>query len=374
MTGKIQAEVTGKIQAEVTGQQFGRLLQNSFNEIYLFDAASLYFILSSKGAERNSGYSDDELRHLTFFDLAPSFNRENFERLIAPLHTDGQQTFVFETEYLRKDGTTYPVDVNLQLMESDYPVYVVIIQDITERKNANMELDKSRKLLRELVVKNDALREEERKHIAREIHDELGQLLTALRMNVSLLRIQFGEQDAALLEKIKAITVLLDQSIQCVRNVVANLRPAALDMGVVPAIRWLCDEFIKRTGTPCILTVPKEEIHLDETLAIAAFRVVQESLTNVARYAEASKVEIDMRQDADNFSVLVKDNGKGFDYIAASNRKSFGLLGMRERAIALWGAVNIYSAPQQGTQILFVVPHRKTAIEETTTDTQGAPP
>ena len=91
---------------------------------------------------------------------------------------------------------------------------------------------------------------------------------------------------------------------------------------------------------------------------MAAFRVVQESLTNVARYAEASKVEIIIRQDADNFSVTVNDNGKGFDYMATSNRKSFGLLGMRERAIALGGVVNIYSAPQQGTQVFFVVPNK----------------
>jgi len=140
-------------------------------------------------------------------------------------------------------------------------------------------------------------------------------------------------------------------------------------MGIVPAISWLCDEFIRHTGTPCVLSAPEEEINLDEPLAMAVFRVAQESLTNVTRYAEASKVEITLRQDADNFSVTVNDNGKGFDYTAISDRKSFGLLGMRERAIALGGIVNIYSAPQQGTQVFFVVPNRPT-----TTDTKGNNP
>ncbi len=149
---------------------------------------------------------------------------------------------------------------------------------------------------------------------------------------------------------------------------VTNLRPVALDMGIVPAVRWLCDEFFKHTGTPCVLNMP-DEVPLDEVLAVAAFRVVQESLTNVARYAQASKVEITLEQDADNFSVTINDNGKGFDYMAISNHKSFGLLGMRERAIALGGVVNIYSAPQQGTQIFFVVPNKQTF-----TDTQGDNP
>ena len=248
-------------------------------------------------------------------------------------------------------------------------MFLAIVQDITERVQAEMELNQSRQLLRDLIARREMLREEERKGIAREVHDELGQLLTALRMAVSLLRTEFGGRDAALLEELKGVTDLLDPSIQCGRDVVANLRPVALDMGIVPAVRWLCKEFTRHTGTPCVLSAPEEEIRLDEILAMAVFRVVQESLTNVPSYAEASKVEITLGQDADNFSVTVNDNGKGFDYMAIPNHKPFGLLGMRERAIALGGVVNIYSTPQQGTQVSLTVPNTRIL-----TDTEGGRP
>jgi len=362
-------DITGRKQSEAMLQQFGSFLQGSFNEIYLFDAHSLHFLLTSEGAEKNLGYSDDELNQLTPLDLNPMFTRESFERLVAPLRSGAQQLLSFETVHRRKNGTTYPVEARLQFMWGESPVFLAIVQDITERVQAEMELNQSRQLLRDLIAQREMLREEERKGIAREVHDELGQLLTALRMAVSLLRAEFGGRDAALLEGLQRVTDLLDRSIQCARDVVANLRPVALDMGIVPAISWLCKEFTKHTGTPCVLSVPEEKINLDEPVAMGVFRVVQESLTNVARYAEASKVEITLGQDADNFSVTVNDNGKGFDYLAISNRKTFGLLGMRERAIALGGAVNVYSAPQQGTQIFFVVSNRPTI-----TDTKGNNP
>ena len=362
-------DISERKQAEVLVQQFGHLLQSSFNEIYLFDANSLYFLLTSEGAEKNLGYSGDELNQLTPLDLKPSLTRESFEQMLAPLRSGKQQLLFFESIHRRKDGTTYPVEVRLQFMQSESPVFLSIVQDITARKQAEMEINQSRQLLRDLVAQSEAFREEERKCLAREVHDELGQTLTALRMNVSLLRIEFGGNNAAMLERMEQITGLLDQSIQCTRDVVNNLRPVALDMGIIPAIRWLCDEFIKHTGAHCVVYAPEEEIHLDEPAAVAAFRIAQESLTNAARYAEASKVEIIIKQDTDNFSVTVNDNGKGFDYMAIPNHQSFGLLGMRERAIALGGVVNIYSTPQQGTQVSLTVPNTRIL-----TDTEGGRP
>lgn len=353
-------DIAERKHAEILAQQYGHLLQSSFDEIYLFDAHNLRFLLTSEGAEKNLGYSSDELNQLTPLDLKLSFDRESFEKRVAPLRSGERQSITFESNHQRKDGTIYLTEVRLQLMQADNPVFMAIIQDITERLQAVTELHQSRQLLRELIVQSEAMREDERKHIARELHDELGQILTALRMSTSLLRIEFGEHNAALREKINGLTELLDQSIQCTRNVVTHLRPAALDMGIIPAVKWLLDDFIKLTGITCTLSVSEDEIQLNEALAVSAFRVVQESLTNVARYAEASKVEIFLTQDADNFSITVNDNGKGFDYMNISNHKSFGFLGMRERAIALGGVVNIYSAPQQGTQIFFVVPNQQT--------------
>jgi PAS domain S-box-containing protein len=134
------ANETGRKRADELAQQFGYLLQNSFNEIYLFDANSMKFILTSEGAENNLGYSDEELNQLTPLDLKPSFTRESFEELIAPLRSGEQQSLFFETFHRRKDGTTYPVDVRLQLMRVESPMFLAVIQDITERKRAEENL------------------------------------------------------------------------------------------------------------------------------------------------------------------------------------------------------------------------------------------
>lgn len=351
-------DIADRKQAETLAQQFGHLLQSSFNEIYLIDSLTLKFLLTSEGAEKNLGYSSDELNQMTPLDLNPLLTRDRFEQRVAPLRSGKQAMLSFESEHKRKDGSIYMVDVRLQYISLELPMFMAIVQDITERKQADTELKQSRKLLRDLVAQGESMREEEQKRIARELHDELGQLLTALRMSVALLRIEFGENNAALQERAKGITDLLDQSIRCTREVVSNLRPAALDMGVVSAVRWLRDKFVQNTGTACVVNVSGEDIHLEETLSVSIFRVVQESLTNITRYAEASKVEITLYQDDDNFSVTINDNGKGFDFLDISKRKSFGLLGMRERALALGGIVNIYSAPQEGTQVFFVVPNK----------------
>lgn len=348
-------DIAERKHAALMAQQYGHLLQSSFNEIYLLDADTLRFILTSEGAENNLGYSSEELDQMTPFDLTPELTPGAFEQMVFALRSGKQHILTYESKHLRKDGSAYLVDVRLQYMPSERPMFMAIIQDITERKQSEAALKQSRKLLRELVAQGEVVREEEQKRIARELHDELGQLLTALRMNIALLRIEFGENCHGLQEKLKVTTELLDQSIRCTRNVVSDLRPVAMDMGTVPAIKWLCDEFAKHGKTPCVLNSPTE-LSLDGALAMAAFRVVQEALTNVARYAEASKVEVTLELESGSFSITVNDNGKGFNYVEMAERKTFGLLGMHERALALGGVVNVYSAPGEGTQIFFNVP------------------
>ncbi|NDP38413.1 MAG: PAS domain-containing protein [Rhodoferax sp.] len=240
---------------------------------------------------------------------------------------------------------------------------VGITQDITERKDAqtamyklHRDLDTSRERLRELAAQNETRREGERKHIAREVHDELGQVLTALRMDLSLLGMKSGSQDPALMDRVQGMKGLVDRAIQGVRNVAGNLRPAALDMGLISAIEWLCSDFTERTAIPCALLAREEIIDLDETRAVVIFRIVQESLTNITRYAQASQVDIHLGRRGNELWVQVRDNGRGFDLAAATRKKSFGLLGMRERALALGGRVDIASAPGHGTVIGLTIP------------------
>lgn len=263
-----------------------------------------------------------------------------------------------ELALVRADGTVFHVRLDCLHMTADGKAGMMRIAftDITERKLMEEELGVSRQILRELADNAEILREKERKYIAREVHDELGQILTALRMDVALINLRFGEHNAALLEKTLGMSRLLDQAGRSVCNIVSNLRPTALDTGIVAAIGWLCDEFAAHTGSSCVLHTNEEHVELDEGRAVAVFRIVQELLTNVARHAEANRTQITLTRHAGKLQVEVRDNGKGFDFQATPQNKSFGLLGVFERAIALGGNVEVVSAPQQGTAVTISMP------------------
>jgi PAS domain S-box-containing protein len=233
---------------------------------------------------------------------------------------------------------------------------LTIGRDVTALKEAEQNL-------RELSARQHTAREEERKHIARELHDELGQFLTALRMSVSLLRVRFGQDNPALTEHAKGMTQLVDRNIQVVRNVAASLRPAALDMGIQPALEWLVDEFGRHAGIAANLLVMDENIVLDDDSQTAIFRIVQESLTNVARHAAASQVTVTLDSSGDCCQVTVQDDGVGFDP-GQVGKSSLGLVGMRERVLMVGGAIDIDSAPGRGTTVVVRVPLGATSAHE----------
>jgi len=212
--------------------------------------------------------------------------------------------------------------------------------------------------IREFAAYVERMREEDRKYIAREIHDELGQLLAALHLEISLLKSGAGENSRN--EKIEIIrrnmAELVDKADQSVRSVAEHLRPASLGLGIISALKKLTDEFRKHTGVTCVLRLPEEAIDLDEDQTVAIFRIVQESLTNVTRHAEANCVEVSLSQSAGDLIVEVRDNGKGFDSGVAAKKKSFGLIGMRERAAVLGGGIDIVSVPGQGTVVRVHLP------------------
>ncbi len=274
----------------------------------------------------------------------------------------------------RKNGQVYPKLLTISAVKDDAGVithYVGAQYDITERKNAevamlnlNRDLSESRQRVRGLAAQNEEMRESERKHIAREVHDELGQVLTALRMDISLIDMRFGSLDPAVTDKVMDMRKLVDRAIQGVRNVAMNLRPPALDMGLVPAIHWLSNEFSRNTTIKCVLNARKGHIDLEEARAVVVFRIVQESLTNVTRYAEASLVNITIGHRGNELWVEVRDNGRGFDVDVVTKGKSFGLLGMRERALALGGQVHISSVLGQGTVIGLMIPIELGSAEE----------
>ena len=263
----------------------------------------------------------------------------------------------FEWLHQRMDGTPFFAEVLLTRIDLGTEVFIqATVRDITNRRQADNALRESQQLLRELAAQSAASREAELKNVAREVHDELGQILTAVRMDVSLLRMQFGEHNPQLNQKIQDMMVLVDKAIQGVRDVTVNLRPPALDMGLVPALTWLTNDFNSRNNSVCSLRLVNNPRELTEAQTVVIFRIVQESLTNVARHAAASRVDITLGQVESGVEITVQDDGQGFDVVQKPGKKSFGLLGMKERALAVNGRVNVVSTTGKGTVVSVYIP------------------
>lgn len=228
-------------------------------------------------------------------------------------------------------------------------------RDISAIRYAEKKLEESHSQLRLLTRQREISREEERKHIAREIHDELGQHLTSMRISLSLLRMQFAKENPSLLTPLQNLMALSDKTIQVVRDVATRLRPNVLDMGLTPALEWLRDDFVRQYGVHCQLDAPEADVLMNDECATAAFRVVQESLTNIARHAAASEVVIALENREGLIVLSVQDNGKGFD-ARQQKPNTFGLMGMKERGSMLGGKVTITSEPGGGTLIRMTFP------------------
>lgn len=228
-------------------------------------------------------------------------------------------------------------------------------REIAERRLAEQHVRESEERLRALAGHFISVREEERMHIAREIHDELGQVLTALKMDIVWLGRRLD--DPALLKKTDEMCQLVDDTIRTVRKISTGLRPEVLDdMGLVAAISWQTTEFQKRTGVRCRTSMPTDMEALDKDLSTTMFRIFQEILTNVSRHAHATRLDVDLRRTADRLLLEVADNGVGMNSDDMRAKKSLGLLGMQERALRLGGTVDIVSAGGAGTRVTVSIP------------------
>jgi PAS domain S-box-containing protein len=235
-------------------------------------------------------------------------------------------------------------------------------QDITERKKAEDELRESRQQLRALAARIQALREEERAAISREIHDVLGQGLTSLKIDISRLNKKLPEVGdetvrVRMAERFKAVIELLDETLATVKNLCTELRPRLLDtFGLSAAVEWQCAEFQRRSGIACESRLPKDELPLSAEVSTALFRILQEALTNVARHSRATNVYIELAAEDEYVCLSVRDNGRGVteEEIAAS--RSLGILGMRERAALFGGDVVVKGEPAQGTTVTARIP------------------
>jgi len=234
---------------------------------------------------------------------------------------------------------------------------VVFISDVSERKRAEHKLRASLEQLRELSSHLQSVREEERARIAREVHDELGHALTALKMEVSWLEHHRGESGDSVSERTRSMSNLLDRTIATVRRIATELRPSVLDdLGLVAAIEWQAADFGERTGIATELSTPEGAVEIDRDRSSAVFRIFQEALTNVARHAEAERVSVSLAADEHRLLLRISDDGRGFDRHKVEGGRSFGLLGMRERALLLGGTVEISSPGNGGTEVRLEMP------------------
>jgi signal transduction histidine kinase len=228
--------------------------------------------------------------------------------------------------------------------------------EITDRLSKEEEFHRSSEQLRELSARLQSVREEERTQIARAIHDELGQALTGLKMDVAWLQKHLDQPQPALLEKTQAMSDLIDIIVRAVRRIATELRPGILDLSLVATIEWQLQEFQTRSGIHSELINAPEETTLDVDGATTVFRIFQEILTNVARHARATQIEVSVEQNATFLTLLVQDNGRGITESEIDSPKSIGLLGMQERARLRAGKVQFQGRPGEGTTVTVRLP------------------
>jgi signal transduction histidine kinase len=227
----------------------------------------------------------------------------------------------------------------------------------TDLEQKVVEGEQMTEQLRNLSAHLQNIREQERIHIAREMHDELGQLLTGFKMDVSWLRKRYATDNPDIKEKLTEMESLVNDAVSFVRKIAAELRPSILDdLGLIPALEWQSREFQKRYGIQVDFTSKVQDLQTSGLVATGLFRMYQESLTNVARHSEASEVESVLQTTATHITLTITDNGKGFDINGTGERKTLGLLGMKERAFMIGGKLDIISKPGEGTTVSIKVP------------------
>ena len=465
------------------------ILRGTFDEISVLDAQSYAFICANPAARDNLQYDDAALCGTSFFMAATSLNREMLERFLKPLHAGRVEQVAFDTRLVRKDGSSYPVELRLLLCDDGAPKLIAIAKDMTTRHDAaaalgriearfdaivtntpglvyqirrtpsgaisfpylseachallgiaadalrenpnyfmeliladeragflesmatsaadgkgwnwdgriwieawrdikwinlratprplpdgsvqwegimtnvtqskleEAEIKQSRAQLAELSAHVERVKEEERTRIAREIHDDLGGNLTAIKMALALLRRRLPvDPDPALLEKTDYVDLLVDRTIEAIHRISIDLRPSILDFGIVAAIQWQAREFEKQLGIPCEIVINQTEIALPPDQASALFRIFQESLTNIGKHAEASRVEVKLVRNSHGIRLEISDNGKGIAQHERQKPKSFGIRGMVERANALGGTLVVGDAPGGGSVVALRIP------------------
>ena len=339
--------------ADQADARLAGLLDSAMDAIITVDAKQRV-VLYNRAAEKIFGWPSDAILGQPLEMLMPQRFRaghaadvHRFSSTGITSRRMGDGTVLYGQ---RADGEEFPLEASIsQLDTPDGKLFTVILRDVSERVRAQEELTA-------FAAAAQALREAEKTRVARELHDELAQSLTALKMDTIWVRDNLAQTPQALEARLGDMLTILDATVSATRRIAADLRPLMLDdLGLVPALEWLVQNFTQRCGVACQLTVD-ETLELVEPYATAVFRIVQESLANVAKHAYATRVTVEIVRTASAVTLRVGDNGCGFLVSAPRKPQSLGLMGLRERAQLLKGHLLIESQPGHGTSVQMDIP------------------
>jgi PAS domain S-box-containing protein len=348
-------------QADVVDQQqrLDGILQSAMDAIITIDDAQR-IVLYNQAAERTFGTPAAEAIGADLERFLPQRFRDGHRALVRRFGATGVSTRHMSTGStlygLRANGEEFPIDASIsQITIGDHKFFTVILRDITERVRTDAELHNSQVELRELAARLDAVREEEQHNLARELHDEMGAILTALHMDIASLEAD-SRLPAALRARIQDVHALVAEATRVTRTIIEGLRPPILDLGLVPALDWQTRDFVRRTGIACVFTTSDEDIEVAPEVAITIFRLVQEALTNIIKHAAAANVEVRLQRESDRLTIEIDDDGRGISATDHTKKGHFGLIGMRERMRRVGGHIKIAARSGGGTTVVITLP------------------
>lgn len=347
--------------AQASDRRLHSIVDSAMDAIITVDSRQR-ITLFNRAAERIFGYETREVLGQPLEMLMPERFRRSHHSFVNQFGRTGVSSrpmgHMRIVAALRRNGEEFPIDASISQVDvADERYYTVILRDVSRRVAAERDLAQAREDLRELAIASRTAREQENSRISRELHDELGQNLTSLKMDLAYLEQKVGSRDPEVTKTLGEMRQLLDATMASARRISADLRPLLLDdLGLAAALEWLTKETGRRHGYKVEIAIDEDCKQLAEPFASQVYRIVQESLTNVARHAEATRVEVSLRKRGGHIELRIEDNGIGLSPADLEKKGSFGLVGIRERVYMLQGRVDVKGEPGKGTRIVASMP------------------
>ncbi|HEX6223220.1 MAG TPA: PAS domain-containing sensor histidine kinase, partial [Chryseolinea sp.] len=353
---KLNQLVKEKTQQLIAEKNLSESIINSMPGVFYLCDRNGNYIRWNKNLELVSGYSTEELKLMHPLDFFRGEQIQIIKDKITQVFDKAGGEIV--TEIFTKDMKKIPYYFTGRRVDFNGVEYLVGVGiDISDRIGIETKLRERTEEIQKLTAYLEKVQEEERTRIAREIHDELGQQLTCLKMDASWMSKKISRDEKLLHEKLASMLSVIDETVKAVRRISSELRPGILDdLGLIPALEWQSQEFEKRTGIHSIYKSYLHDFNPPTEISTNIFRVYQEALTNIARHAQATEVETKLEEEGEDVVLTIRDNGLGIDKAEASRKNSLGLIGMRERALLFRGELFIEGESQKGTVVTLRIP------------------